>query len=199
MVKDPYQVLGIKKGASKAEVKTAYRKLVNQYHPDKYRDNPLQDLAQEKLKEINEAYNQIMGGDEAGGGEAGGTYQRGTTSQRSGTIYQQVRSLINQRRIREAAVLLQQTNERTAEWFFLQGIIFSHQGLYQQAYTHIEKACFMEPENQEYQRIFVEMRRATREPQYQEYRPAQQNDCDCCTLCSTLYCLSCFCDCLSGC
>lgn len=55
MVRDPYQVLGLRPGASEAEIKRAYRELVKKYHPDRYRDNPLAELAEEKLREINEA------------------------------------------------------------------------------------------------------------------------------------------------
>ena len=56
---DPYKVLGVSETASDEEVRSAYLKLVKQYHPDKYVNNPLADLATEKLKEINEAYDTI--------------------------------------------------------------------------------------------------------------------------------------------
>ena len=50
---DPYRVLGLTPGASKDEVTKAYRKLAKKYHPDNYHDDPLADLAQEKMKEIS--------------------------------------------------------------------------------------------------------------------------------------------------
>jgi hypothetical protein len=53
---DPYEVLGVNKSASKDEIKQSYHELVRRYHPDQFRDNPLSHLAEEKLKEINEAY-----------------------------------------------------------------------------------------------------------------------------------------------
>ena len=53
---DPYQILNIPPTATDEEVKRAYRDLARKYHPDNYHDNPLADLAQEKMKEINEAY-----------------------------------------------------------------------------------------------------------------------------------------------
>ena len=57
---DPYQILNIPPTATDEEVKRAYRDLARKYHPDNYHDNPLADLAQEKMKEINEAYDQIQ-------------------------------------------------------------------------------------------------------------------------------------------
>ena len=55
-MRDPYQVLGVPSTATDDEVKKAYRDLARKYHPDNYHDNPLADLAQERMKEINEAY-----------------------------------------------------------------------------------------------------------------------------------------------
>ena len=57
---DPYQVLGVNPGASDDEVKRAYREMSRKYHPDTYANNPLSDLAEEKFKEVQEAYRQIM-------------------------------------------------------------------------------------------------------------------------------------------
>jgi len=64
---DPYSVLGVSPSASEDEVKKAYRDLARKYHPDNYHDNPLADLAQEKMKEINEAYDSITKGRTSGG------------------------------------------------------------------------------------------------------------------------------------
>jgi curved DNA-binding protein CbpA len=59
-MKNPYEVLNIKEGASEEEIKKAYIELCKKYHPDKYSNNPLKDLAEEKMREINEAYDYLM-------------------------------------------------------------------------------------------------------------------------------------------
>jgi curved DNA-binding protein CbpA len=68
---NPYEVLGVKPGASETEIKAAYKELVKKYHPDKYVDNPLADLAEEKMQEINEAYDTLMKRGNAGAGYGG--------------------------------------------------------------------------------------------------------------------------------
>ncbi len=62
-MQNPYEILGIKEGANQEEIKAAYREQVKKYHPDKHQDNPLQELAEEKLQEINEAYEYLMKND----------------------------------------------------------------------------------------------------------------------------------------
>ena len=78
-MRDPYQVLGVPSTATDEEVKKAYRNLAKKYHPDNYHDDPLADLAQEKMKEINEAYEEIQnqrkrGASGNGYGAYGGSY-----------------------------------------------------------------------------------------------------------------------------
>ena len=53
--KDPYVVLGVQRSATEEEVKAAYKELVKKYHPDQYENNPLKDVAAEKMSEVNQA------------------------------------------------------------------------------------------------------------------------------------------------
>ena len=56
-----YKILEIEKTASDKDVKKAYRKMANKYHPDKvmHLGEEMQNLAEEKFKAVNDAYHQI--------------------------------------------------------------------------------------------------------------------------------------------
>ena len=70
MSKNPYDVLGVPQNASDDEIKKAYRELTRKYHPDANVNNPLADLAEEKFKEVQEAYDEIMKERASGGSSA---------------------------------------------------------------------------------------------------------------------------------
>lgn len=90
-MRDPYEVLGVPSNASDDEVKRAYRELSRKYHPDGYVDNPLAGLAEEKFKEVQEAYQQIMnqrtgnGSYQQSSQSGQGYYQQGGYRQQGGS------------------------------------------------------------------------------------------------------------------
>ena len=80
MTKNPYEVLGVSPSASDDEIKKAYRELTRKYHPDANVNNPLADLAEEKFKEVQEAYDIIMRERENRGNGGYGGYGYGNSS-----------------------------------------------------------------------------------------------------------------------
>ena len=59
-MRDPYEVLGISRSATEEEIKKAYKSLSRKYHPDANINNPHKEEAEERFKEIQQAYQQIM-------------------------------------------------------------------------------------------------------------------------------------------
>lgn len=149
---NPYEVLGIRENASEAEVKEAYRQLVKKYHPDKYQNNPLADLAEEKLREVNEAYDYIM---KNGRNFSGSSYFSG--SQRRDPQFDVIRREIDANNLGAAEAMLDRISYKNAEWIFLSGMISYKKGWYDDALSKIQQATNMEPNNQEYRRALNAM------------------------------------------
>lgn len=82
---DPYQVLGISPNATDDQVKRAYKELSRKYHPDAYVNNPLADLAEDKFKEVQTAYTQIMNSRANGGNGYSQGYQGSSSGYQNGT------------------------------------------------------------------------------------------------------------------
>ena len=150
-MKDPYEVLGVTKDASDDEIKAAYRELAKKYHPDKYIDNPLADLAAEKMKEINEAYDKIVNSRKR---KSSAKDSSGTYNTSSNPAYARIRSLINNNLLDDAQRELDEIdlNIRDAEWYFLSGSVLYKRGHFSNAYSAFATAVNLEPDNAEYRR-----------------------------------------------
>lgn len=193
-MRNPYEVLGVREGSSIEEIKKAYKELVRKYHPDQYQNHPLSDLAEEKLKEINEAYDTLSKQYEGGRVGNNGNAYRGNDSS-----FAQARSYINTGNIMAAEQLLDRSGNRTAEWFYLKGVIFMRKGWYNEANTNLQTACSMEPNNLEYRNALNAVNNSNRGFQSTSYnRRGYGNDPDMCQICSCLYCADCCCECGGG-
>lgn len=196
---NPYEVLGVKQGASQEEIKSAYRKLVKKYHPDQYGDNPLKELAQEKLAEVNKAYDMLKNGNTSGSYSSNSysnTNNNSYTYSNNSSVYAEVRRLIQMRNTGLAESKLNSISNRDAEWYFLNGLIMLNKGWFDSALQNIERACTMDPNNFEYRQTLNQLRMRTRS-YGQPYRTAQggMNTCDCCM---NLWCLDSLCECFGG-
>jgi len=197
-MRDPYQILGIPRTATDDEIKKAYRTLARKYHPDNFAGAAAQAAgAEEKMKEINAAYEEIQK-IRSGGSSQSGNYQTYTAS--GTTSFYQVRRLIAEGRYSDAELIIDSTpaGDRGAEWNYLKGCLLTQRGYYYDAMRYIESACYMEPDNLEYREARNRMR-ARSSGFGQTYRTSTvSNDCDLCGLCSTLICCDGCCECCGG-
>ena len=204
---NPYKVLGVSENATQEEIRSAYLDLVKKYHPDKYMDNPLKELAGEKLKEINEAYEVLSRRQSApsGGGyssSSGGTHSSSGSStgyRPGGTAYSgpnatefaRARSFINQNNLNAARSILDNVSVHNAEWNYLYGVIYLRQGWYEKAYECISRAYEADPENADYRNAYVSLNNSSRT--YTRGNNSDMNASPCCDACSALMCLNCCC------
>ena len=210
-MRDPYEVLGVKRSDSDSEIKRAYHELVKKYHPDNYADNPLADLASEKMKEINQAYDDVVKERQA---SASASYSSQSANANSGYNYSyqpgsgsshysyytnassgqfpQIRAYINNGQLDAAASMLAGIHERSAEWYFLAGEIAYRRGWLDEARQNYQTACSMAPGNMEYRRAMTVVGGGY--TPYRQINYGGSNDLDtACNVCNTLLCLNCLC------
>jgi molecular chaperone DnaJ len=165
-VSNPYSVLGVSPDASDDEIKKAYRALSRKYHPDANINNPNREQAEERFKEVQQAYDQIMKEKQQGysydsfggngsyyGGFGYGGYRREQSTNRgdSDSIeLQAAANYINNRCYREALNVLSNIQNRTAQWYYYSAMANAGTGNNVTAKEHIAQACAMDPNNLQY-------------------------------------------------
>lgn len=193
-MKDPYEVLGVPKGASQDEIKKTYRELARKYHPDHYAGNPLADLAEEKMKEINEAYAVLTKDGGAGGTSTAGSYGSTGYSGSSGgsAEFAEVRRRIQAGDLEGAERILDGVGGRTAQWYYLRGVIAQRRGWMDEAAQNFRIAVQMEPSNPEYAAALNRTGTGAYTYRQQEYGGTDDNEL--CNLCGSMLCLNCLCN-----
>lgn len=203
---NPYEVLGVSPSASDEEIKKAYRELVRKYHPDNYHNNPLADLAQEKMKEINEAYDEItkMRAQKSNQSSYSGSgrYTRGTYNGSTGgngsytppnSDFPRVRAAIQAGNLDLAEQLLDSSHNQNAEWHYLMGCVCFKRGWYSDALDYFQTAIDMDPNNPEYNQSYAYARQSAA-----PFRPAGFSTAgspDLFRMCTTIMCMRMFCRC----
>lgn len=169
---DPYKVLGVEPGATDEEIKKAYRNLSRKYHPDANVNNPNKAQAEEKFKEVQQAYDLIMkqkqqgysygSGTQGGGaygyggfgsGRSNGAYGGGYGQQTDSMEMQAAANYIAHRCYKEALNVLSGISERNARWYYYSAMANAGVGNNVTAMEHANIAVQMEPSNMEYRQL----------------------------------------------
>lgn len=196
MNKNPYEILGVSESATDEEIKEAYRKLAKKYHPDRYIDDGLKEMATEKMQQINEAYDAIKDM-RAGRGNTnyGGTNYGGAST--GSSKFASIRIMINNGQYSAAEEALDKVSaaERDAEWHFLRGCVLLRRGWYHDATKHFDTACRMDPYNQEYRQARLRVESMVNQQSGTNMTMCNSTGCDCCC---DLICLDSCCECCGG-
>lgn len=193
MANNPYDVLGVPRTATNDEIKKAYRQLCKKYHPDSYVDNPLADLAEEKFKEVQAAYDQIMKERENGGYSYSGV----NNDYQNPAEFQMVQNYINTRRFYDALNELNRIGNRTATWYYYSSLANLGVGNNLVAVDHAKQAAAMEPNNVQYANLVNQLQFRGQQYQTTGYgygRPTMGTG----NLCCDLWCLDTMCECMGG-
>lgn len=219
---DPYSVLGVSRGATDREIKKAYRAMSRKYHPDSFSDENEKKRAEEKFRQVQEAYNQIV--DERSGksqqtyGGYGG--YGGQNTQNYSEEDQHLMAAMNYiraRRYNEAINVLNSMENRSARWYYLSSYANLGLGNNVVAMDYAKKAVDMEPGNPEFQQYYQQLQRGgTASPfggspfgggyggygggygGYGGYGRYGGDSCGTGNLCCDLWCADTMCECMGG-
>ncbi len=192
---NPYEVLGVSENADEETIKRAYRDLVKKYHPDNYKDNPLANLANEKLQQVNEAYDIITKQRQNGSSYGGGSSNQYSGS--SNSQYAYIRNLIQQRKLAEADAELNRINTQNAEWHYLKGCVCIGRGWHFDGINHLQAAVNLDPSNMEYRNMLNSVsNRANTFNTTGNNRGYSSSDA--CSCCGNLLCADCCCEMMGG-
>ena len=162
---DPYSILGVDRNASDDEIKKAYRKLSRKYHPDANINNPNKEQAEEKFKQVQQAYEQIMREKEQGSGYGGGFGGFSGFSGQTENSYQDEEAIriqaaanyIQSGHYREAMNVLQSLEQRNGQWYYLSSMANMGLGNNVNALNDIREAVRQEPDNAQYRMLLQQM------------------------------------------
>ncbi|MBQ7831185.1 MAG: J domain-containing protein [Clostridia bacterium] len=159
-----YELLGLTESATDEEILARYNELREKYNEDRWLDGEAGNEAARMLTKLDVAYREIM--------DSRKEQNKNTDGQ---STFEEVADLLKQDKLSEAQSALDSFNERTAEWHYLQAVVFYKKNWTNDSKKQLEIAMQMEPENQKYRAAYGKLNAKNDFQRQEAYNQQQQN------------------------
>ena len=159
-----YEILGVSEYATDEEIKARYEELKAKYKEERWQDGEAGNEAARMLTKLEVAYAEVM--------SARKEQNKNTEGESS---LEEIASLLKENKVAEAQALLDNCNERSAEWHYLQAVVYYKKNWTNDSKKQLEIAMQMEPDNQKYRGAYGKINAKNDYQQQQAYQNQQQN------------------------
>jgi len=164
-MKEYYELLGLDETATDEEIKTRYEELKAKYKEDRWLDGEAGNEAARMLNKLDVAFAEIT--------EARKEREQNTEGQSS---FEEIATLLKADKVSEAQAKLDDFNERTAEWHYLQAVVFWKKNWSNESKKQLEIAMQMDPENKKYRDAYGKLNAKTQYNEQEARRREQQQN-----------------------
>jgi len=161
-----FEVLGLTENADEQQVRQAYHQLVKACHPDQFAEGDAQQQAQEKLIQLNLAYEQALR-------QALGKKQPPLHTVSGEEAKRIARKLLDQQRYESALLQLSHADAKDDEWYYIHGLLLMGMHQYDTAHQSFREAVRLRPDNNDYRQGALEAALALKKQQRWTYRVAE--------------------------
>ena len=142
-MRENYEILGLTEDATDGEILARYEELKEKYKEDRWLDGEAGNEAARKLTQLETAYNEIMAERKQ--------HSQNTEGQSS---FDEIAQLLKEDKLAEAQACLDEFNERSAEWHYLQAVVFYKKNWTNDSKKQLEIAMQMDPDNVKYRNAY---------------------------------------------
>ena len=195
-----YELFGLTPDATDEELEAAYLRLREQYREERWQEGEAGNEAARKLTQLEAAYKELTAERK----------QQRTTENGTTDAYAEVSRLLKEGKINEAQAILDEFNERTAEWHYLQAVVFYKKNWMNESKKQLEIAMQMDPNCVKYREAYGKLNAktdyesrqreqthnanpySTEQPTDEQPQMGGDNLCsNCCSCCYTYLCIDC--------
>ena len=163
MNKHYYESLGVSESATDEEIRARYEELKKKYSEERFLEGEAGNEAARMLNRIDVAYNEIMT-----------ERSEKHSAENAGSSYAKVDEYIRAGKINEAQAVLDEFNERPAEWHYLQSVVFYKKNWMNESKKQLEIALQMDSSNEKYRTAYNKLKEKIEYDKKQAENPQQQ-------------------------